>query len=459
MKQVSKKVSAVKLAVCAVLALALIFMTLYIVYILNLSQSQVSFDFDTITADKSGYNIDIARYLLPEFIGITSDGEKSGISGSVNILSELYRELSEVISEVLRGENKADAVDWEKMEEYESSVYIRYNNVLPDCVIGIFADASADGGEMSGSGAERGEVFSYVYEMYIIPNTEGSGKISIAVRDKNGGAALYSATAESIFTGESVRKMRDAYLSSMYSYEMLGGEPVFTDNFAARNVIITGNTAQSNTYTEMKQLMRFFALNPDKLLSSHDNGEGGSSYIDTHGILSVSESSFEYTSSSDGGIGIDDFIGHSDSGALEKYIKASASIIGFVRSMNKNYAGGDAEIYLDSVSSEGGVVTLSFIYAFDGILIEGIEPAFTAVFENGILRSARLYTISVRNLGDRQELMSEKMFIGIVSSGTSGDSGGVRVKNTSPVYRGDFVSESVKAEWQGETWGERNGTQ
>lgn len=455
MKQVSKKVTAVKLTVCAVLTLSLIVMTLYIVYMLNLTQSQGSFDFDTITADKSGYNIDIVRYLLPEFIGITSDGEKSGISGSFNILSELYREFSGVISEVMRGENRVDEdkLDWNGLEEYESSVYIRYHSVLPDCVIGIFADSYAAGddafdADTSAEYSGRGEVYSYVYEMYIIPNTDGSGKIIIAVKSRNGDTAIYSADSESIFTGESVKKMRESYLSSMYSYKMLGGEPVFVENVVARNVIITGNTAQSNTESDVRELMRFFALNPDKLLSSHENEEGNSSYIDTHGILSVTSSAIEYTSSSDGGIGIDDFIGHSNSEALEKYIKASISIINFIRSINKNYAGGDAEIYFDSVSSSDGKITLSFMYAFDGIVIEDIEPAFTAVFENGILRSARLYTISVRNLGDRQELMSEKMFIDIISSG------GASIKNTSLVYRGDFVSESVKAEWRGETWGE-----
>ncbi|MGN1408910.1 MAG: hypothetical protein ACI4XJ_01915 [Eubacteriales bacterium] len=455
MKQVSKKVTAIKLTLCAVLTLSLVVMTFYIVYMLNLTQGQVSFDLESITADKSGYNIDIARYLLPEFIGITSDGEKSGISGSFNIMSELYREFSGVISEVMRDENRLDenTLGWNELEKYESSVYIRYHSVLPDCVIGIFADSYAAGDESfdsdtSGEYAGRGEVYSYVYEMYIIPNTDGSGKIIIAVRDRNGDTAIYSADSESIFTGESVEKMREAYLSSMYSYKMFGGEPVFVENVVARNVIITGNTAQSNTESDVIELMRLFALNPDKLLSSHENEEGNSSYIDTHGILSVTSSAFEYTSSSDGGIGIDDFIGHSDAGALEKYIKASISIINFIRSLNKNYAGGDAEIYFDSVSSSGGKVTLSFRYAFDGIVIEDIEPAFTAVFENGILRSARLYTISVRNLGDRQELMSEKMFIDIISSG------GAKIKNTSLVYRGDFVSESVKAEWRGETWGE-----
>ena len=65
MKQVSKKVTAVKLTLCTLLTLSLIVMTLYIVYMLNLTQAQVSFDFESITADKSGYNIDISRYLLP----------------------------------------------------------------------------------------------------------------------------------------------------------------------------------------------------------------------------------------------------------------------------------------------------------------------------------------------------------------------------------------------------------
>ena len=53
--------------------------------------------------------------------------------------------------------------------------------------------------------------------MYIIPNTDGSGKIDIAVKSKSGTVKFYTGTTESILTGESTEKMLDSYRADMYA--------------------------------------------------------------------------------------------------------------------------------------------------------------------------------------------------------------------------------------------------
>ena len=83
-----------------------------------------------------------------------------------------------------------------------------------------------------------------------------------------------------------------------------------------------------------------------------------------------------------------------------------------------------------------------FMYAFNGIRICDMEPAFTAEFESGILRKMKLYSVSVRNLGERHILMLEDSFISVM------ENEGKHVARTSVVYRSDFQSESVSAEWQ-----------
>lgn len=441
-KSDNSNANTVKTVICAVLTVSLVVMVLGIVYMLNMSQSLVPFDLSTITAEKTEYSIDITRFILPEFIGITYDGERLGVSGSANILAEIYRELSGVISEVVRGDCliERSATDWSILAESDISVYVRYHSELPDCVVGVFADASR------GDETKRDTVSSYIYEMYIIPNTDGSGKIDIAVKSKSGEVKFYTGTTESILTGDSTEKMLDSYRADMYSFKMSNGQPVFTENIATRNILITGNTGAliqtEMTDEEKSSLMRFFALNPDKLLSSHVDEEGMDSYVDTHGALYIRESGVEYNSASDGGIGLGDFIGYSEEPSLAEYIKASISIITYFRSLNRNITGGDGEIYLDSVTSSEGKVTLEFMYAFNGIRICDMEPAFTAEFENGILRKMKLYSVSVRNLGERHILMLEDSFISVM------ENEGKHVARTSVVYRSDFQSESVSAEWQ-----------
>lgn len=436
------KINSAKSIICALLVLALCFMMFFIVYMLNIGQSQVGFDLSTVTSEQTEYPIDVSKFIIPEFIGITYGGEKLGCSGSENILGEMYRELSGVISEVLCDGNIAEGsrTDWSIFAESKSSVYIRYHSELPDCAVGYFAD------EASGNVTDRRNVTSYIYEMYIIPNTDGSGKVDIAVKSKGGDVCFYSGTPESILTGDGTAKMLDSYRSGMYEYKMSGGQPVFTENISTRNILITGGTAaliQTETNDETKnEIIRFFGLNPDKLLSSHIDEEGMDSYVDTHGSLYIKESGIEYNSSSDGGVGIYDFIGDADEISLGEYIKASVSMITYMRSVNKNIAGGDAEIYLYSVTSQNGKVKLEFMYAFDGIRIMDLKPAFTAEFEDGILRRASLYSISVKYFSERRVLMLEDSFIEIMKSY------GKNVTYTNIVYRSDFLSESVGAEWQ-----------
>ncbi len=447
-KQESKKVTVLKLSVCGALLALLITLTLYMVYLLNQSsRTQVPFALESITTEGSADDIDLSRYLLPEFIALSSGAEKRGISGSVNIMSEIYRSVSPIISEVISPENirESDLDEWYGFMKNEFSLYIKYHSELPDSVIAIFADSL---GYQSGTN-ERNTSSTYISEMLIIPNSDGSGIILIAAKSLDGFVVVYSAVTEISFTDENVKEMYRLYSQNMYTYDVIEGDPVFTESFYTKDIIMSTNATffiQNEGENDIRRLLSFFALNPDKLLSSHLDEEGNGSYIDTHGIIKIDPSSFEYTSSSDGGIGIDGFVGHSGRGeseSLVSYIKAAVRIIEFYEEMNKNYTGGDAEIFFKSVTDNDGVVTVSFMYAFDNIVISNISPAFTAVFENGILRSARLFTVSVRNLASRGSLLSEKLF----RKYTENES--ITYKSTSLAYRGILTSDTIKAEWRG----------
>ncbi len=454
---------------CAVLLVLLITLTLYMVYILNLGWNQPDFDFEEITSDGSpyAYDADLSRWFLPEFIGIFSGGEKRGLSGAATTTAGIYKALSPALSALICPENLVPAEDysasdgtdgasaasdddlWDSLSGAECGVYLRYHSEVPDVIIGIFADdyyksADADRFEVEGGEKERRDVGAYVYEMYLIPPSPDadSAYAEAVVRSWDGVVRTYRGSVAGEFTVEYVAALLSQYRRNMYAYEMKENEPVFTQSVAARKILMTDGTAamiQNASDDEIKSILGFFGLNTEKLLFENvDDGQG--SYGDINGIFTAGVTSFEFTSASDGGIGVDDFIGRSDSTGLREYIEASVNIINYFRTLNRNYAGMDAEFCFDSVEVSGGVVTVKFFYAFDNIRITGIDPAFTAVFENGILRSARLYTLAVRNLGVRQIMMDEGKFIRYV---------GGEFRNTTLVYRCDFFSESVRADWMG----------
>ncbi len=442
-------------AVCALLLVLLIGMTLYMVYILNLGRNQPDFDFEEITSDSGSYSYDadLSRWFLPEFIGIFSGGESRGLSGAASTTVGIYRALSPALSGLICAENIVDGGEadlaWERLGAAECGVYLRYHSEVPDVIIGIFADdyyksADEDRYEVEGGEKERREVGAYVYEMYMVPSSV-DGVIEAAVRSCSGDVCLYRGRDSGEFSSDYVATLLSQYRRNMYEYEMTEAEPVFVKSVAARKILMTDRTAsliQNSGDEDVNSLLGFFGLNTDKLLLTNLDEDGIGSYADVNGIFSIGESSFEFTSASDGGIGVDGFIGEADSVGLREYIEASVNIISYIRTMNFNYAGRDAEFCFDSVEVQGGVVTVRFFYAFDNIRITGIEPAFTAVFENGILRVARLYTIAVRNLGVRQVMVDEGAFIEFAG-------GGDLFRNTTLVYRADFASESISTDWMG----------
>ena len=55
------------------------------------------FDLAGLTNEARRDDADVSEYLLPEFIGITADGIRRGVSVSANIVSELYDILPEFV--------------------------------------------------------------------------------------------------------------------------------------------------------------------------------------------------------------------------------------------------------------------------------------------------------------------------------------------------------------------------
>ena len=320
-------------------------------------------------------------------------------------------------------------------------------------MIALFADASSD----SEIAPERGQVSTYVREMFILPCSGSDSRIEIAVKDTDGNVFLYRKTYPmNMLTSEDLSEIVSSYRSAMTDFMFAGDhfdtasstEPVFTDSLFTRNIIITGHTAMLiwNSEKELDGLMRVFGINPDKLLNTHitdDEDEG--KYIDTHGVLYVGESKFEYTATTDGGVDLSDIIGYTDTISLREYIRAAISIYEDIRGINIYFTGRDADLAISNIYSDSSSLTLEFSYYFDNLKITGIEPALVVSFSKDRLIYAKMYTVAARSLGDRTESLTEWWYLGRLAKN------GVTPINTSLVYRSDFLSESIKAEWAAST--------
>lgn len=452
----SEKIVLAAAVVLFVLLCVLTAATLSVVMSSSSVQSTVPFDLGRITADKTAEYADVSDLLLPSFIGITADGARQGVSSSVNTVAELYRMITPTLAAVMADEycTKADEALWNDLAREENSVYIRYHSELNDYVVSVFAD--------SGNTA-RNSLNAYIYELFLLPYSESTNAVRAAVRSQSGEVYVYEQSSpEEIITDDDLRRMQRSYRSALTEFEFAGEraflqsptEPLFRSEITSRNVIITGGSGAlvQNSSKEMEELMRLFSLNPDKLLNRHTESDGSTSYIDRQGILYLRNDVFEYAAVSDGGISLENYIGYTDNIGLMDYVQASMVIFDEMGTINRHLTGGDADITLTSVESGGGSVTLTYEYTFDNLLITGIEPALVCVFEEGMLKSAKLYTLAVRNLGDRMDSIEEWWFADYTEGRTEA---GVVYGNIGLVYRSDFVSDSVSAEWCAESFGGR----
>lgn len=409
---------------------------------------QVPFDLERITAQRDSDPADVTQYLLPEFIGVTAGGERLGISAHANTMNALFSLLYPVLSECVspRTAEAGTQTEWLALADEADSVYLRFHTELPDLLIGLFADL------YTGRESNRTAAAADVYEMFVLPYRE-ENDLRLAARSAEGEVVFYRLSApEAVLNAEDLKQFVRSYRSAMTPFTFAGEdyaassetEPVFLEPVTSRNMLITGGTALMirNSRSEAEQLLRLFDVNPDKLLTSHTEPDGTGSYIDAQGVVYVRQSAFEYAATGDG-VPVENWIGYTepDSVSLTAYIRAALAIVAQIRGIGRNYTGGDAGMFLSELSSENGRVTVTLRYAFDNVRIAGLEPAFTAVFENGRLTEANLYTAAVRGLGDRRESMNEWWFFDYA------ERTGVIPRNVGLVYRSDFTADSISAEW------------
>ena len=435
-----------------VLFAALVFLTASLLLLFNRSASagDIPFDLDRLTSDDSaGNRAEVADAILPEFIGITEDGKRYGISVSSAVMSDLYGELSAVISETVTYNNAraSDEAYWLSCIDRDDSVYIRYHSELPDVVVGMLADMH------TGVSGARDRVAAYIYEMFIIPSPDGSGISKIATKSASGDVTVYQLEGASngLMDADLVKYLR-SYTSSMRKFVFAHGEydtmsatePVFAESVTTRNILTTDGTTFliKNTSSAIYQLMRVFGLNPNKLLSTHEDSKGTLSYTDRSGVMYIHKSALEYRASEEGGIDVEDIIGYTDSMGISEYITAVYGLIDNIGAIESHCTGGSADLCLVEISSKGGKVQMKFEYFYDNIIVLGPEPALTVTFESGKLTAARLYTVTIKNVGSRYETFGEWWFFDHLKRD------GTVAQNVSLAYRSDYIAESVSAEWR-----------
>lgn len=404
------------------------------------------FDLTSVTADRSGAATDISSCMLPEFAGLTAGGARFAIVGSENAMRELCGLIYPALSEAMEdgAVREGTAGDWQAFTEEENAVYIRWHTELPDAAAAMFVSAD-------GTGYGRGTGGGYHTEAFLLPYVRGGNTSTAALRSGDGTVRILTVTMpQTILTGEDITRFVGSFRNSMVAFafrEERGRiQPVVTERIGARCILMTGGTASFvlESAQEQNAVLSLFGLNPDKLLSSRLESDGGTSFVESRGEVYVGKSSIVYHATSENGVGLADLIGYADGVGLAGYIQASLKLFNGIRTVDRWLAGGDAGLMLTGVYASGGEVRLTFAYSFDNLIIATETPALRIVFDGSRIREASVYTLGVRSQGSRESVMAGAWFYRWITARR-----GVPDK-IALVYPADYVSETVPPVWAGE---------
>lgn len=428
--------------VLVLMLLAVLVLTASVIALLALNaafEGDVVFNIEQFYQTDEGTDAVSGEYLLPSFIGIRAKGEQRGISAGYNTVQDLYGMFTPVLCDVLNGSFKKVSADrFNGALTAASFVYLKYHTPLPWQSVYVCA----------GGTEETYDAALSVYELLILPD-QG---FRILARTVDKEVYLFEGTYKSYFTVETLDMFLNAYQRNMTDFvfsEDVQREPLFTERLRTKNMLVTENTAAliQNRESHIAAILRLMNFNPDKLYT-HEEGDSSVVYVETHGVLRLLDDAVNYTSASaDGGIPVDLFAGGHDreSYTLGDYLKTSRVIFEEIKELSAHYAGGDADILLESVHTDAdGSVTLRYVYAFDNLRLSGCEPALVTVFRRGRMTDFRLFSVSARNLGVQEETFLEEWYYGLAKQNCPEDQ---RVADVCPVYRTDFYSDSISAEW------------
>ncbi len=429
--------------VVAVLFVLLLALTVVMILMIGRSTTVTDrdvFDLERITSEQQTVEVDAARHLLPEFIGITLDGNRSGVSNSVNILTELYSLVSPVLASLLREENIIpETATWNGMMEEENTVYLRYHTPLPDVV--VTALGAAD------EGASVKSVGTFVYELFLVPYAADNDTVRAMVRDGDGNVTAYAADiGAKTLTVQELQRFIRSYGRNLFSFLFSdNGEPVFTAPLTVRAITMTDELAEKIPDREehLRALMNSVGFNPDKVLSTYTEMDGTRGFVDSRGVLYVRRNTWEYQSTADVAISVSDLVGDPGFYGMGTYLRAGAALIASVRAIDRSYMGDDAEILLTGVTAKNGAVILTYHYFFDNTPFADTEPAVVAVFENGYLKEVTMSMMAVNNLGSRLETYTEQWFARYMNTMEQ------QAENIHLVYRTNFEAEAILPEWRG----------
>lgn len=357
--------------------------------------------------------------LFPEFIGYKQsvNREPLGCVADSQAGAELYGIIKPCLIELFGSSSVCRALtpsagerQFEQAAKGEEFVYLRYHEpVLYQMVYAYAAEKLTVSQSDVAAGAD-GNVGAYIRELIIVPDKDFAAHRFVAyAHDGEGGYYEFRPGDHVVSSEFYISKLADRGVAAVKGFRFS------TDHGFERAVplvdceletdIILCESVNAEDESVRDALLRLFRYNPDKLDGFADEAEGAYVYIDSHSRLKLGDgvisflTSDSYDTGRDGvrGIRVDTLLGYSIDGTPTLFDKLTAAdnLIARLGDISQELTGGEAQLCLGDVYSDGAFLVIEYILTYDNIRI-GETPYIRAVLTEDAVSQLEMYPVSVK---------------------------------------------------------------
>ncbi len=422
----------IKTVTVAVLFLTVVILSIVYIALLNPvsgRKSEVPFDKLWTMQDHSSYSMINPAHLLPEFIGVRYNEEYSaGIIGNTSIISEVYNYLSETVYNIL-----GDNVTFEKVDEEEKNdvidkcmtseryIYIKYGNSIPRHIIHSFAGASFQNHTYTRS---EDNLFN-VSVLFLVFNSDEL--YTIAITDKNEIWKIKYSSLSWLDDWTEFQSFFDIYATNFVEFS-LAGESFNKENYMGmspfqyiidssiypKQIMATRDSANLILMNEkdFSSILYLFDFNPNKL-SSHEEADSSVVFVESHGVLKLSNNSIIYTAQANGGLPLSDYASYRKVSEYDIYdiMEVTEEFISTISNINVHYLGGKGNINIGGVYREGQDIIVEYKYYYDNIEIDlgDADCALRFRIKGDKITGVEINTLSVYSASQKIQSISQKI--------------------------------------------------
>ncbi len=363
--------------------------------------------------------------VLPETVAVKSAGEHMyAITQGEGYVKLIYRavckNISVALSDACTAAEGDDAV-WENACLEDDFMLVKFHAPLLHSV--IYADAASNKGEEAlahGIDADIGAID----QIFIFPKRTAAGDVFAMVRNSDGKVFTLSLNERvesgdlsvgddfDIYINASAMTTADLYCHTETDKNVLCSTVLHSHGLNSQKISLSEGYAGIVDDAELcGSIATFFDINPDKNGNYYDENTLSTVYVATHGSLHIGENTISYSSAGEsGGIPLSNYSDIFSRGGIDttEAIILSQLFISGYDDLDRRFLGGDAHPVLSAVYSDGGTVTLEYIYCYSNVEIEGSGIACKLSLKDGKIvkfeAGSNIYDVSEG--GERRQSLS-----------------------------------------------------